>query len=496
MPNILLVDDDPDILQVLGATFESAGHQVLSTTDPSEVEDILARHSPDALILDVMMPHRTGWEVLEDLRRNPHTRRLPIMMLSAIGDTTNRVRGLRSGADDFLTKPFDPEEVLVRIEGLLARRIHAADVLQGSLRTFSLAEVLQTLQQNRATGTVEISTGSGRGSIVVDDGKILSAQRARLRNTDAILEMLGFDNGSFRLTPELPTNTVQAGKPINVQGILLEAAWIADETNRRAAHLPKPAETLRFARGGTELKAPSDLPEIPVGWVLLEVQRRGRTTLAALEEAAGVAPSRLKLAIVWLLEQGYLATVAPKETAELPALASGIRNRDDSGPIPSAASAAGEEMARVVAAAKQRGFAASPSLALLIHPRAWASFPTWLVGLARHNTPGARPVSIRLDAPAGEVGLEIVFRSLAGNLEDATLVEFAGVILWLGGEDPASVAQAVQAGSAYFHPRALRLVVSPAPREELPGPLRGDDWRQSTEIPASFAQMLSALVPQ
>jgi DNA-binding response OmpR family regulator len=492
MPNILLVDDDPDILQVLGATFESAGHQVLSTTDPREVEDILGRHNLDALILDVMMPNRTGWEVLEDLRRNPQTRRLPIMMLSAIGDTTNRVRGLRGGADDFLTKPFDPEEVLVRVEGLLARRSQVADALQGNLRTFSLAEVLQTLQQNRARGTVEISTASGRGSIMVDDGKILGAQFARLRNTDAILAMLGFDTGSFRLTPDFSEATVKGSKPINVQGLLLEAAWIADETNRRCPHLPKSDEALRFARGGTELKAPSDLPDMPVGWVLLEVQRRGPTTLAALGEAASAAPSRLKLAVAWLLEQGYLAPATPKETIETASLATLNATGQDPAGLPSEA---GKQLARVVAVAKQRGFGANPSLALLIHPRAWAAFPSWLVGLARHNSPGTRPVSVRLDTPAGDGSLEIVFRSLAGNLEDATLADFAGVILWFGAEDPSSVSPAIEAGSAHFHRQALRLIVSPTPRQELAVVLQGDPWNQLAEIPSSFAEMMAAILP-
>jgi DNA-binding response OmpR family regulator len=493
MPRILLVDDDPDILQVLGATFESAGHQVLSTTDPRDIEDILARHELDALILDVMMPNRNGWEVLADLRRNAQTRRLPIMMLSAIGDTTSRVRGLRGGADDFLTKPFDPEEVLVRIEGLLARRNQGSDALQGSLRTFSLAEVLQTLQQNRARGTVEITTASGRGAIAVDDGRILSAQFARLRNTDAILAMLGCDTGSFRLTPELPPGAAKDGKPINVQALLLEAAWIADETNRRALHLPKSEEALRFARGGTELKAPSDLPDMPVGWVLLELQRSGPTTLAALGQIASVAPSRLKLAVAWLLEQGYLATAAPKETLEAVALPPANANGGDGAGIPPQAS---EQLARVVAVAQQRGFGANPSLALLIHPRAWASFPSWLVGLARHNNPGARPVSVRLDTLAGDGSLEIVFRSLAGNLEDSTLIDFAGIILWFGGEDPASVSPAIQAGAAYFHRRALRLVVSPTPRKELPSALQSGEWNQSAEIPGSFADMMSAMLPQ
>jgi DNA-binding response OmpR family regulator len=119
MSQILVVDDDTDILRILTLALEYSGHCVHATPDPDEVRPLLAAQRYDLLILDVMMPRRSGWDILEELRSDPRTQRLPVVMLSALGDAANRAHGLRLGADDFLAKPFDPEELITRIGGHL-----------------------------------------------------------------------------------------------------------------------------------------------------------------------------------------------------------------------------------------------------------------------------------------------------------------------------------------------------------------------------------------
>src|SRR6185436_1388003 len=125
MSQILVVDDDPDILHLLTAMFECIGHQVCVTPDPDDVRPLLEKRRFDLVVLDIMLPRRSGWEILEELRGNPCTEQLPVIMLSASGDPANRARGLRLGADDFLAKPFDPDELIARVEGLLMRRASA-----------------------------------------------------------------------------------------------------------------------------------------------------------------------------------------------------------------------------------------------------------------------------------------------------------------------------------------------------------------------------------
>lgn len=117
---ILAVDDDPDALVLVAATLDRAGYQVVTSSAPAEIEALALEHGVDALVLDVVMPDLSGHDVLRSLRENPRTGGLPVLLLSARADGPDRVDGLRQGADDFLGKPFEPEELVLRIERLIA----------------------------------------------------------------------------------------------------------------------------------------------------------------------------------------------------------------------------------------------------------------------------------------------------------------------------------------------------------------------------------------
>ena len=126
MAKVLVTDDDPQILFLVRQALELAGHDVFSTDDPSEVLGLARATRPDAMILDVMMPSITGIELLGSLRRDPETACIPVLFLSGLGDGSDRVRGLREGADDYLVKPFEPAELVLRVERLMGRRGRAA----------------------------------------------------------------------------------------------------------------------------------------------------------------------------------------------------------------------------------------------------------------------------------------------------------------------------------------------------------------------------------
>ena len=108
---ILVIDDAADIRLFVSAVLEGAGHQVLTAEDPMKAISLLSVADVDALILDVMMPRFTGFELLEILRRDARTRMLPVLLLSSLSETKERVRGMRLGATDFLPKPFKFEAV-------------------------------------------------------------------------------------------------------------------------------------------------------------------------------------------------------------------------------------------------------------------------------------------------------------------------------------------------------------------------------------------------
>ncbi len=120
MAKILVSDDDPQVLRLVSLCLEHAGHQVVSTADPCEVAELAARESFHAVILDVMMSPISGFDVLSELRANPATASVPVLFLSGRSGGEDRVRGLKEGADDYLVKPFEPEELELRVERLIS----------------------------------------------------------------------------------------------------------------------------------------------------------------------------------------------------------------------------------------------------------------------------------------------------------------------------------------------------------------------------------------
>lgn len=120
MVRILAVDDDPVILDLLRLNFELEGHEVLTAMDGAKGLEI-ARSAPlDVIVLDVMMPPPDGFSVCEQLRADPRTERIAIVLLTARAQTADRDRGLLAGADAFVTKPFDPLELVEVVEALAA----------------------------------------------------------------------------------------------------------------------------------------------------------------------------------------------------------------------------------------------------------------------------------------------------------------------------------------------------------------------------------------
>ncbi len=119
MAKLLVTDDDPQVLELVSLVLEGAGHFVVTNSDPRAVFRLAT--DVDAIILDVNMPI-SGFEVLSQLRGDQATAHLPILFLSGLGEGEDRVRGLEEGADDYLVKPFEPAELVLRVERLISWR--------------------------------------------------------------------------------------------------------------------------------------------------------------------------------------------------------------------------------------------------------------------------------------------------------------------------------------------------------------------------------------
>ncbi|MBO9349597.1 response regulator transcription factor [Chloroflexus sp. MS-CIW-1] len=127
--NILVVDDDIQNAKMTSYLLEEAGYRVFRVHDPSNIMQVIEQHNPDLILLDIMMPKMDGFEVCRQIRRNSD---IPIIFLSARTYLQDRVMGLQIGGDDYLVKPFEPSELLARVEAVLRRR--NADVLNTSTR--------------------------------------------------------------------------------------------------------------------------------------------------------------------------------------------------------------------------------------------------------------------------------------------------------------------------------------------------------------------------
>jgi len=118
---ILIADDEPDIIEIIGFHLTKAGYQVETAKDGSEAIEKAKQFQPDCIILDVMMPKRTGFEVCEYLRSNKEFDKTFIVLLTALNDEASHIKGLELGGDDFVNKPISPKILVSRISALFRR---------------------------------------------------------------------------------------------------------------------------------------------------------------------------------------------------------------------------------------------------------------------------------------------------------------------------------------------------------------------------------------
>ena len=152
---ILVVDDEAHIVEFVRGYLERDGYEVLSAFDGETALDLATREQPDLLVLDVMLPGKSGFDVLRSLRSLGA--KTPVIMLTARDDLIDRVAGLELGADDYVVKPFEPRELVARV-GAVLRRLERPSVAPGSpLRHFDLAIDTMTRQVRRNGEDVAIT---------------------------------------------------------------------------------------------------------------------------------------------------------------------------------------------------------------------------------------------------------------------------------------------------------------------------------------------------
>ena len=119
---ILVVEDEPAIQELIAVNLSFAGHKVLRAFDAEQAQTLIRAELPDLILLDWMLPGASGITPAKQLRSDERTRQVPVIMLTAKGAENDKIEGLEAGADDYITKPFSPKELMARIKAVLRRR--------------------------------------------------------------------------------------------------------------------------------------------------------------------------------------------------------------------------------------------------------------------------------------------------------------------------------------------------------------------------------------
>lgn len=193
---VLVVDDEKDVTELLEYKLKQAGLLVRALNDPLRVIGMARDLRPDLIILDVMMPDLTGIQLLRMIRGDALLQDTPVMFLTAKGETEDRLKGLEGGADDYMAKPFDPRELVLRAQALLRRAKSAAAKPDARIAAGS---VVIDLDRH------EVTAGGKRVELTATEFKLLRTlveRKGRVQTRDRLLEDV------WNYAPDLETRTV------------------------------------------------------------------------------------------------------------------------------------------------------------------------------------------------------------------------------------------------------------------------------------------------
>ncbi|WP_054954765.1 response regulator transcription factor [Paenibacillus dakarensis] len=203
MARILVVDDDPNIRELVSVFLEEAGmEEVIEACDGVEALSAMEQNAVDLVIMDIMMPNMDGWDLCREIRKYEG---IPILMLTAIGETKQIVKGFELGTDDYLVKPFEPAELVVRVKALL-RRYQVAS---------SQTVTIGNLQMNRKT--FEVKTADEKFSLPLKEFELLfklaSYPGSTLTRDRLIEDIWGYDFEGNERTLDVHVNRLRERFP-------------------------------------------------------------------------------------------------------------------------------------------------------------------------------------------------------------------------------------------------------------------------------------------
>ena len=205
---IVIVDDEPDVTALVAYHLRAKGFSVTEVNDPNASLDIIRTQSPDLVILDVMMPDLNGFQICRILRADSKLKRIPIIFLTARAEEADRVKGLESGGDDYVCKPFSNKELVLRVEALLRRVRERAQVEEG--KVYQVGDIRLDVDKNEvlvAENPVELTATEFSLLLILMErmGRVQTRDNllATVWNYDAPIETRTVDTHVRRLREKL-----------------------------------------------------------------------------------------------------------------------------------------------------------------------------------------------------------------------------------------------------------------------------------------------------
>ncbi len=181
--HLLIVEDEPAVAALLATALRMAGHEVTIAQNASQAQSALDAHAFDAAIVDWMLPNTTGLELIASLRSQTQHRMLPILMLTAKALENDKIIGLEAGADDYLTKPFSPRELIARIKALLRRSQPLRDEAALTVGAVSLQPTQGTVSFQAAKAKVSVTLSNTEFKLL----QCLMLAPSRVHSRDSLL---------------------------------------------------------------------------------------------------------------------------------------------------------------------------------------------------------------------------------------------------------------------------------------------------------------------
>lgn len=245
--HLLLVDGDAKSLRVMEVSLKKAGFQVTTAIHGKDALEKVQISLPDLVLAETRMPEMDGFELCKVLKSDERFRHIPYVFLTSQKAVESKVKGLETGAEDYLTKPIYIKEVVTRVRMILAKvekeRFEKKEQragFSGNLSDMGVVDLVQTFEIGRKTGTIQI-LGERQGTVFFKEGRVIDAELGRLRGENAFYRMLNTFEGQF----EVSFATVERAERIEVstQGLLMEGMRRLDEWGRMLEQLP-PLETV------------------------------------------------------------------------------------------------------------------------------------------------------------------------------------------------------------------------------------------------------------